>query len=133
MVNATEEQHVTAVLTQLNGGRPVSAVWQAWDLDELTDPKPAQRIEVCLLRRSLEHSRVSSGPTIDSWRIEVRIVADTVSNARVLRAHIRAQLEDTALDVAGTATTPICYEGGDVLEPDNEKFWSAYETWTYTH
>lgn len=133
MVNASEQAHVEAVLALLNTALP--GAWKAWDLDEL-DPlaaKPAERIEVTVTRRYIQVGRVSTDQDIDGWRIQTRVVADIIANARELRRHVRARLEKAVLTVGTVTTTPIRYETGDDIARDDQRFWSGYETWTYTH
>ena len=135
-MSAAEELHLAAVLAQLNGGRPGAAAWKAWDLGDLADleVKPTERIEVSVTRRYIgEGRRVSADQDFDGWRIDTFVVANDSTNARTLRAHVRTRLEKAVLTIGGVATTPVMFEAGAPIMPDDQKFYSGSETWTYTH
>lgn len=133
-----EETHAAAVIAALNTQlaaqfAPDVMAYELDDLVELTQ-KPAQHIEVTLGRRfNEEGSRVSTDKGIALVRVTTRYVADTVTNARSLRAAAKTALEDVRLVVDGSATTPIKFETAVHIEQDEKHWWTGVDSWTYAH
>lgn len=132
---ATEEQHAVAVLAQINAGRPSGATWQAWDLDDLNElvSKPGNYVEVTVSRRPTDGGTIAVAARIDAWRIDTRVVGESVTNVRGIRTHIRNQLENVVLTIGGLATTPIQFETAEEILPDDQQFYGGSTSWTYTH
>lgn len=123
-MTATEEQHATAVIGFLNG---LSA--NAFDPDDLPSPRPENYTEVHLARRYGGVMRGDAIPDGQLYRLLVRQVGRTVTNARQLRANI-ASIEGSVLTVNGRSTTPVTFESADVIAPD-DGWYSGSQTWTY--
>jgi hypothetical protein len=125
----TEETHAAAVIAALN---TVLTPRQAYDYDTVqTMPtKPAQYVAISLSRRYGEGGRVGGTKGIDLWRLTTRYVANTVTNARTLRADTVQALEEVRLTVGSSTTTPIQFETAIPIEPDDD-WWSGLDSWTY--
>lgn len=121
---ATEEQHAAAVVAALN-----SAGAHAYDYDDVPASPPDFYTQVAVSRRFGGTRRGSGEPVGQFYRILERAVANTVSNARNLRAKTDA-LEGTVLTIGGQTTTPIEFESAQPIGPDDGWF-SGARTWTY--
>lgn len=122
----TEEDVAGAVIAAIveNGGK-------AYDLDDakaLTNP-PASYVEVMVERRFGGEQRACGGYALTGYRINLRAVATTVSNARNARS--KADLEGIRLTVGDVESTPIQFETQDSIGQDNA-WWSGLTTYTTT-
>lgn len=124
---STEEQHAAAVIAALDaaGAAP-------YDIDDVPDTLPAHYTEVYVSRRFGGEPRNAGAKGSTGWRIAVRVVAKTVTNARLLRAKVSAALDDVRLTVDGEPTTPVQFEGAEEIGPDDGWF-SGLSTYTYAH
>ena len=122
-----EEQHAAAVIAAL-----AAAGAHPYDIDDLPATLPSHYTEVYVARRYGGTSRNAGGSGATGWRIATRFVANSVTNARVLRTNATTALEGVRLTVAGTQTTPIQFEGAEDIGPDDGWF-SGITTWTYAH
>lgn len=113
----------------------VSAVTQAaaYDVDEIGKAQnlPANYVEVYLSRRFSEESRRFDGfRTPIAWRLSLRVVSKSVSNARLMQDRIRTAFEGNTLDVETSVSTPVTFESESPIEPDGAWF-TGLTDWTY--
>ena len=126
---STEEQHAAAVLAVLNAALAPKV---AYEVDTLPATRPAEYVEVSLVRRFGGEQRMSARSTATGYRVLVRVVSKaSVSNARVMREKSRQALEYARLSVASRVTTPVQFEGGEPVGPDDGWF-SGLDTYTYS-
>lgn len=113
----------------------VSAVAKtaAYDVDEAEKVKslPANYVEVYLSRRFSEESlRLDGFRTPVAWRLSLRVVSKSVSNARLMQDRIRAAFEGNTFDVEARTSTPVTFESESPVAPDDGWF-SGLTDWTY--
>ena len=125
----TQDAIATAIKTALN---TALAPYVAYDFDDLHNlaTKPKQYVEVALIRRYSETSRLCGDKPLNHWRFTTRAVADTVTNARTLLDETTAVLKSVSLPVGADATTPIQFETEDPIRWD-EVAWTGLTAWTF--
>lgn len=126
-MTATEEQHATAIKAALTA--QLAAPYDLDDAKALT-AIPNAYTEVMVSPRSGAPLRNPGSTGRRGWRIATRQVGSTVSNAREMRKRTHAALEFVRLTVGGDVTTPIQFEGAELIGED-DGYWSGLETWTY--
>lgn len=131
---ASEAAHAAAVLAVINAALPGDT--NAYTADEVpSSPRPANYVEVSIMRRANGTQRHGSGSTAAGWRILTREVSQTaVSNAQTVAEFVRVSLERKRISVTKNAetktSTPIQFETGEPVGED-DGWWSGYQTWTY--
>lgn len=126
-MTATEEQHAAAIVAALTAAN--AAPYELDDAKALTTI-PNGYTEVMVMPRAGAPNRNPGSTGRRGWRITTRQVGTTVTNAREMRKRTHAALEFARLTVGGDKTTPIQFEGAEVIGEDGE-FWSGLETWVY--
>jgi hypothetical protein len=130
-----EELHAAAVIAACN---TVLTPRAAYDLDTLhkMPTKPPQYVEVSVTRRYIDGGVIGTEKSIVGARLVTRYVADTITNARVLRSDCRAALESATLTIEGVPTTPLQFETALPIYPDSPpevEGYSGLDSWTYCH
>lgn len=126
----TAQQTMTAALAALNAALPAAV--DAYDLDKVPSPRPAEYVTALLVRRS--GARLNSGGTtgIVGYRLRVRAVSQTqTANVRKSLETCRAALEFKRLTVGSQRSTPIQFETEDDMGGDDGWF-AAYVDYTFT-
>lgn len=121
---ANEDLLASAVIALI-----VSRGGRAYDLDDakkLTAP-PASYVQVTVERRAGGDARLTGGHAVKGYRIEIREIGTTVSNAR--NARVKGDLENVALTVDGTTSTRLEFETQQAIAQDND-WWSGFTVWT---
>lgn len=121
----SEETQVAAILAALT-----AADAHPYDLDELPKALPAYYNEVGVTRRFGGAFRADSRTGTVGYRIAVRAVAKTVSNAREMRSRAGTALDGVVLTIDGRQTTPIRFESAEDIGPDDGMF-SGLTLYTY--
>jgi hypothetical protein len=101
----------------------------AYDLDDIKalPSPPARYVEVYLTRRFGGPLRGDSRDA-ELRRLSTRVVADTVTNGRLIEDRIADAFRHSTLSVAGTATH-IEFESGAAFGWD-DGYWTALTDWT---
>lgn len=131
---STEADILDAAKTAANVTLSPREAYTASEIKRLTDngSAPTQYAELNVVQRpKLSAGRNSPGPDLSWWRLTVRAVADTDTNARTILADVRDAFEFQRLTVGSATTTPIAYETGDAVGEDDE-WWSGLAVYTFT-
>ena len=112
---------VIAALTTLNAA--------PFDLDDVPAVLPVLYNEITVTRRYGGAPIRGTLPTSAHYRITVRSVAKTVSNAREMRKR-SSLLEGTVLTVGGLESTPIQFETAELIGED-DGYYSGISSYTY--
>jgi hypothetical protein len=128
-----ERPHATAILAALNAELSPRVAYtrgKVPGLDNNPGTEPDIYAVLDLVRRD-GSPRMRAGRTSRrSWRATVRGVGSTVDEARWALSRASTALEGVQLSVAGSFTTPLDFEGGQVVAPDKGRYSGAL-TWTY--
>lgn len=127
-MTATEADHAAAVKALL-----VAALGQPWPVFEVGDDLGGAEdyLEFTLVRRYGGVSRMSGQKGTVAWRLLTRYVSRSyLANARAMRSLACAALEDARLVVDGETSTPVEFESGVPVGPD-EGWLSGYDSWTW--
>lgn len=128
---STEADILTAAKTAANVALSPRMAYTPGEVKRLSS-KPTQYAEVNVVQRpKLTAGRLTPGPDLSWWRLTVRAVADTDTNARTILADVRTALEFQRLTVGSAQTTPIAYETGDAVNEDDD-WWSGLAVYTFT-
>ena len=119
----TEEQVAAAVIARLSSFNAAP-----YDLDDIPTPLPAYYNEVTVSRRFGGVMR-GERPTTTLYRLTVRAVAKTVSNAREMRRR-GEQIEGTTITVDGVESTPVQFETSQPIGPD-DGWYSGLTSYTF--
>lgn len=124
------EQHGVAILAALNAVLPASMA--AYDLDDLAKlaTKPDNYVEVTVSRRYGGDRRNAGAKSATGWRITTRVVAKTISNARLIEDHCKTALENVRLTVGAETSTAVEFETAEIVGPDDGYF-SGLTAWIY--
>lgn len=84
---------------------------------------PAYYCEVYVTERPVEGHRYGGASDKRAWRVQVRAVARSASNAKQVRAYAHAALFDKTVTVGGVESTPMTHPvGDDPIAPDDGWF-----------
>lgn len=124
----TEQQNADAILAALNAAL---APKMAYEVDDVPSPRPAEYVEVQLVRRFGGTARGCGWKGTVGYRLTVFGISQTsASNARMLLEKCRAALEFQHLVVDGQQTTPIQFETANEVAPD-DGWLSGFHDYTY--
>lgn len=126
---ATEATVLAALLATLTTAASPQPAHSIDELGRMTS-KPSDYIEVGLSRRFAEVTRLDPGADIVHWRLTVRAVAVTGGGARDLLTRARAALDGRMFAVGAETTTPVLFETGAPVGPD-DSWWSGLDVWTF--
>jgi hypothetical protein len=102
------------------------------DLDEIRalDSNPARYVELHLQKRYGGQPRLDGSQNSDLRRLSTRVVADGITNGRLIEDRIAAAFQFTLVDLGDTKTL-VSYEtgGGDFAWDDG--YWSSITDWTF--
>lgn len=128
---STEDDILTAAKAAANVALSPRMAYTPGEIKRMSS-KPTQYAEVNVVQRpKLTAGRLTPGPDLSWWRLTVRAVADTDTNARTILADVRTALEFQRLTVGSKDTTPIAYETGDAVNEDDD-WWSGLAVYTFT-
>lgn len=100
------------------------------DVDARRKPVPAIYALVSVSRRTVPTTRMNGRPSRTGWRVTVRWVGTTTSEALWLEQRISWALEGIALELDGLTSTPIQHESSGEVAPDEGRF-SGLTRFTY--
>lgn len=95
-----------------------------------TGTLPSRFTQVTVSRRFGGNFRGDASPTTTGYRGTTRAVAKSANDARNLRRLAGLALENVALTVGGSTTTPIQFENEDPIGPDDGYF-SGLTYWVW--
>lgn len=90
-------------------------------------------------RRYLPNERALAAPGASGWRVTARVVSSFEGNVNAGLLWVATALDEVALVVNGSETTPLLFETGQPPEPDGDASsatsgpFSALTTYTYIH
>lgn len=129
----TESEQAKAILAALNA---TLAPGVAYDYDKAPGAfgnkgeRPARFALVDISRR-FEAKRLASGEvSVSGYRIGVRYVAKSSSDARNMRALTTSVLEDQILNTEHGEIGPFVFESSEPIAPDDELM-SGYDVFTF--
>jgi len=108
----SEALHTVAVLTAL--GTPT----RNFAIGKVPDARPAYYNEVSVTRRYGGNRRGDATPTTTLYRVFVRSVGQSVTNAMEMR-RLAGLLENASLTVVGEVTTPLDFETSEPVGLDD--------------
>lgn len=122
----TPEQSAAAAVTAINAKFSTT---RAYELDDVPATRPDYYVEVAVSRRLVSGNRRGDGSkSFKGYRLTTRVVALTITNARLLEQKVTEALDFVAL---GSDVTPVEYETSTSVDPDDGWF-SGVTSWTFS-
>lgn len=101
------------------------------DAAERAEPLPPIFAQVAVERRFVPPRRSTAQAGRSSWRVSVRAVGRSASEALWAWRRVNLALDEASLVIGDAVTTPLQHESSTSPEPDDGRF-SALALFTYT-